>query len=69
MWTLVHAVSKLALDLGRLAPASEVAGEHTLPFKKGHGLPILILLVLLRPEAGARQPRSSANYSDSSTKL
>jgi hypothetical protein len=24
-----------------LAPASEVAGGHTLPFYKGHGLPIL----------------------------
>jgi hypothetical protein len=29
------------MDLGRLALASEVAEGHTLPFKKGHGLPIL----------------------------
>jgi hypothetical protein len=27
--------------LGHLAPASAVAGRHTLPFKKGHCLPIL----------------------------
>jgi hypothetical protein len=33
---------------GRLAPASEVAGGHTLPFYKGHGLPILVWQVLLR---------------------
>jgi hypothetical protein len=26
---------------GRLAPASEFAGGHTLPFYKGRGLPIL----------------------------
>jgi hypothetical protein len=26
---------------GRLAPASKVAGGHTLPFFKGRGLPIL----------------------------
>jgi hypothetical protein len=26
---------------GRLVPASEVAGGHTLPFLKRHGLPIL----------------------------
>jgi hypothetical protein len=29
------------LMAGRLAPASEVAGGHTLPFIKGHGPPIL----------------------------
>jgi hypothetical protein len=31
------------MDLGRLAPASEVtaAGGHTLPFLKDHGLRIL----------------------------
>jgi hypothetical protein len=52
MWSLVR-VSKLVttthcsshynlhLMAGRLAPASEVAGGHTLPFKKGHGLPIV----------------------------
>jgi Ni/Co efflux regulator RcnB len=57
---------------GRLAPASEVAGGHTLPFYKGHGLSILKwhgTYVLLRPDAGASWPRSSANYSDSSPKL
>jgi hypothetical protein len=27
--------------IGRLAPASEVAGGHTLPFYKEHGLAIL----------------------------
>jgi hypothetical protein len=32
---------KFEIDLGRLAPASEVAEGHTLPFSKGHGLPIL----------------------------
>jgi hypothetical protein len=37
---------------GRLAPASEVAGGHTLPFYKGHGLPILKWYGMhpLRPE-------------------
>jgi hypothetical protein len=35
-------------NLGHLAPASEVAGRHTLPFLKGHGLPILKRYVLLR---------------------
>jgi hypothetical protein len=34
---------------GRLAPASEVVGGHTLLFKKVHGLPILKWYVLLRP--------------------
>jgi hypothetical protein len=29
------------LMAGRLAPASEVAGKQTIPFKKGHHLPIL----------------------------
>jgi hypothetical protein len=45
------------MDLGRLAPASEVTGGHTLPFYKGHGLPIFkwygmfyVLLRTLRPE-------------------
>jgi hypothetical protein len=28
------------MDLGRLAPASEVTGGHTLQFYKAHGLPI-----------------------------
>jgi hypothetical protein len=32
---------KFEIDLGRLAPASEVVEGHTLPFSKGHGLPIL----------------------------
>jgi hypothetical protein len=32
---------KFEMDLGCLAPASEVAEGHTLPFLKGHGLPIL----------------------------
>jgi hypothetical protein len=32
---------KFEMGLGHLAPASEVAGGHTLPFLKGHGLPIL----------------------------
>jgi hypothetical protein len=32
---------KFEMDLGRLTPASEVAEGHTLPFLKGHGLPIL----------------------------
>jgi hypothetical protein len=32
---------KFEMDLGRLAPALEVAAGHTLPFLKGHGLPIL----------------------------
>jgi hypothetical protein len=57
---------------GRLAPASEVAGGHTLPFLKEHGLPILKWYGICSPvtfEAGAGRPRLSANYSDSSTKL
>jgi hypothetical protein len=28
-------------NIGHLAPASEVARRHTLPFLKGHGMPIL----------------------------
>jgi hypothetical protein len=32
---------KTSLRLGHIAPASEVAGGHTLPFLKGNGLPIL----------------------------
>jgi hypothetical protein len=38
-------LESLLFDLiaGRLAPASEVAGGLTLPFLKGHGLPILKL--------------------------
>jgi hypothetical protein len=35
---------KFEMDLGRLAPASEVEEGHTIQFKKGHGLPILIWL-------------------------
>jgi hypothetical protein len=34
------------MDLGRLAPASEVTGGHTLQFLKGQGLPILKWYVL-----------------------
>jgi hypothetical protein len=62
MWSLVL-VSKLVtttyclshynlhLMAGRLPPASEVAGRHTLPFLKGHGLPIINwVLRPLRPE-------------------
>jgi hypothetical protein len=33
--------NKFEMDLGSLAPASEVAEGQTLPFLKGHGLPIL----------------------------
>jgi hypothetical protein len=29
------------MDLGRLAPASEVTVQEDIPFLKGHGLPIL----------------------------
>jgi hypothetical protein len=29
---LVHELLKFALDLGRLGPASEVAGGHSIPF-------------------------------------
>jgi hypothetical protein len=56
---------------GRLAPASEVAGGHTLPFLKGHGLPILKWYVLdpATSEAGARRPRSSASAALISTLL
>jgi hypothetical protein len=32
---------KFEMDLGCLAPASEVAEGHTLTFLKGHGLPTL----------------------------
>jgi hypothetical protein len=32
---------KFEMELGHLAPASELTGGHTLPFLKGHGLPIL----------------------------
>jgi hypothetical protein len=45
IWTLLSQQYVVATTtkprLGHLAPASEVAGRHTLPFKKGHGLPIL----------------------------
>jgi hypothetical protein len=77
MWSLVL-VSKLVttfycsshynlhLMAGRLAPASEVAGRAwSSNFK-------MVWYVLCPPatsEAGAKWPRISANYSDSSTKL
>jgi hypothetical protein len=45
IWTLLSRRLAVATttkpNLGHLAPASEVVGKHTLPFKKGHGLPIL----------------------------
>jgi hypothetical protein len=34
---------------GRLTPALEVAGGHTLPFYKGHDQPILEWYVYMRP--------------------
>jgi hypothetical protein len=51
------------MDLGRLAPASEVTAGNTLPFYKGHGLPIFkwygmfyVLLRPLRPELDGQDP-------------
>jgi hypothetical protein len=38
---LVFLVSEFALDLGRLAPASEVAGGYTIPFKNWQTMPFL----------------------------
>jgi hypothetical protein len=57
---------------GRLAPASEVAGGHTIQFKKGVVCQLTkivryVLLRLLRPELDGRQ--SSANLSYLCTKL
>jgi hypothetical protein len=43
--------------------SSEVAGRHTLPFLKGHGLPILMHFIACPPatsEAGASRPKSLA---------
>jgi hypothetical protein len=52
------------MDLGRLAPASEVtAGGHTLPFLKGHGLPILKWYGMSSCDLGAKRPRSISNLS------
>jgi hypothetical protein len=45
---------------GRLAPASEVAGGHTVPFYKGH-LKNGMVCPPATSQAGARRPRSSAN--------
>jgi hypothetical protein len=57
---------------GRLAPASKVAGGHTLSFFKlaDHALFKIVWYVLLRPLMPELdgQP-SSANFSDSCTKL
>jgi hypothetical protein len=45
IWTLLSQGLAVATttkpNLGHLAPALEVAERHTLPFLKGHGLPIL----------------------------
>jgi hypothetical protein len=39
--TVLLKSEKFEMDLVRLAQASDVAEEPTLPFFKGHGLPIL----------------------------
>jgi hypothetical protein len=60
-----------AVTSNYIVVAAEIAGGHTLPFKKG--MVCQFLNGMVNPhatsEAGARRPRSSANYSDSSTKL
>jgi hypothetical protein len=46
---------------GHLAPASEVTGEQTLPFKNGHGLPILKWYGM-SSVAGARRPAIKCKF-------
>jgi hypothetical protein len=53
-----------ALDLGRLASASEVAGGHTILWQTGHALLKMVSYVLLRrlrPELDGRPSEKSAD--------
>jgi hypothetical protein len=51
------------MDLGRLAPVSEVAEGHTILKLADHALPKMVRYVLdpVTSEAGARRPRSISN--------